>query len=71
MWSSYLYYVIGGYYILAGILGVGMYFIWITLRMRVKFYDLEELYGSTGARIFCIILGVMIILFKYLVSSLF
>ena len=69
MIGDYIHYIIGGYFILAGILGVGMYFIWITLRFRIKFYDLESLYGRTGARIFCIILGIVIILFGYLINA--
>ncbi|MCF7925977.1 MAG: hypothetical protein K9L74_00170 [Candidatus Izimaplasma sp.] len=69
MVSQYIYYIIGGYFLLAGFLGVGMYLIWITLRFRIKFYDLEALYGKTGARIICIILGLLIIAIGYIYNS--
>lgn len=69
MWTDYIYYIVGAYFILAGVLGIGMYLIWITFRFRVKFYNLEELYGRTGARIFCVLLGILIILFKYLTDQ--
>jgi len=70
MISQYLFYILGGYYILAGLLGMGMYFIWITLRLRIKIYDFEELYGVRGARIISIIFGFLFLLLGYL-SDLF
>ncbi len=66
-WNN-IYYIIGGYYVVAGILGVGMYFIWITFRFRIKIYDFQDLYGTIGARILCIILGILIALFGYIHS---
>jgi hypothetical protein len=71
MFSQIIYYIIGGYFILAGVFGVGMYFLWITIRLRIKFYDLESLYGRTGARIICIIFGVLFLVFGYLSDSIF
>ncbi len=71
MWIDYIYYVIGGYFILAGILGTGMYLLWLTFSFRLKFYDLETLYGRTGARVFCIIFGILVVILKYLTGMIF
>jgi len=66
MISQYAFYILGGYYILAGLFGMGMYLIWITLRLRIKIYDFEELYGAKGARIMSILFGCLFLLLGYL-----
>lgn len=71
MFSQYLFYILGAYYILAGILGMGMFFIWITLRLQIKVYDFENLYGHKGARIISILFGLLFLLLGYINDLIF
>jgi|GEM_PF-3331008 hypothetical protein len=65
--SDWLYAVIGGYLLLMGILGVNLKIIWLTITFRVKFYDFEDLYGRTFARILFIIIGALVLVFHFVI----
>lgn len=65
--SDWIYGIIGGYLILMGILGVNLKLIWITFTLKIKFYDFEDLYGRTFGRILFIILGIMVLIFHFVI----
>ena len=65
--SDWLYAVIGGYLLLMGLLGVNLKVIWITITFRIKFYDFEDLYGRTFARILFIIIGALVLVFHFVI----
>lgn len=67
--SDWIYALIGGYLILMGILGINLKIIWITFTFRIKFYDFEDLYGRTAGRILFIILGVLILVFHFVIMK--
>jgi hypothetical protein len=65
--SDWLYAVIGGYLLLMGLLGVNLKIIWVTITFRIKFYDFEDLYGRTFARILFIIIGALVLVFHFVI----
>lgn len=66
---SWIYTAIGSYLILMGVLGVNLRIIWITLTFKIKIYDFEELYGRTPGRIFFIILGSLVLIYKFFIAG--
>lgn len=63
--SDWLYAVLGGYLILMGLLGVNLKIFWLTITFRLKFYDFEDLYGRTAARILFILIGAGVLFFHF------
>lgn len=65
--SDFIYMIIGGYLILMGLLGINLRLIWITVTLKIKIYDFEDLYGRTAARILFIIVGIMVLVYYFYV----
>jgi len=67
--ADWVYGLLGGYLILMGLLGVNLKIIWLTITFKIKFYDFEDLYGRTFARILFIVIGVLILIFHFMIMS--
>lgn len=69
--SDFIYGFLGVYLILMGVLGINLRVIWLSITFKIKVYDFEYLYGRTAARILFIILGIMILVFYFLIVKSF
>lgn len=67
--GDWMYLLLGGYLILMGLLGINLKILWLTWTFRIKFYDFEDLYGRTFARILFVLLGVLILVFHFYIMS--
>lgn len=67
--ADWVYLIIGGYLVVMGITGINLNIIWITFRLKIKFYDFGYLYGRTMGRILFIILGALILIFHFVISK--
>lgn len=65
--ADYLYIALSVYFIVFGLLGTNMIVIWITMLLKVKVYDLEYLYGRTAARIVYILLGIGVLVYRFVI----
>lgn len=65
--TDWIYAIIGGYLLIMGLTGINLTLIWITFTLRIKFIDMEYLYGRTGARIIFILLGILILVFRFVI----
>ncbi|MGS0972398.1 MAG: hypothetical protein ACVCEJ_04020 [Candidatus Izemoplasmataceae bacterium] len=67
--ADWVYLLLGGYLILMGLLGVNLKILWLTITFRIKFYDFEDLYGRTFARILFIVMGALVLVFHFMIMS--
>ncbi|QMS85320.1 hypothetical protein [Candidatus Xianfuyuplasma coldseepsis] len=67
--GDWMYVLIGGYLIIMGLTGINLTLIWITFTLRIKFIDMEYIYGRTGARVIFILLGAALLVFRFVLSK--
>jgi len=67
--ADWVYAILIGYLLLMAILGINLKVIWITIMLKVRFYDFEDLYGRTFARILFVIIAGLVYLFHFVVMK--
>ena len=67
--SEWMYIIIGSYLIIMGVTAINLKVIWITITFKVKVFDFADLYGEGAARIIFIILGILILVFKFVIMK--